>query len=129
MEDYMEDDILTSATTTSVERLLDALIQHDVDAMMASMTSDCVFEDWVPKPDGARYVGQQAVRRFWEGFFQRSPDARLDIEEVFAAGDSCAVRYVWRWAEADGTEQYVRCAALFLVRSGHVAEMRFYAKG
>jgi len=129
VEDYMEGDILTSATTTAVERLLDALNQHDVDAMMAAMTTDPLYEDTLPKPDGARYVGREAVRGYWEAFFRRSRQATIEIEEIFAVGDSCAVRHLYRWVEEDGTHGHVRGATLFHVRSGRVAEMRAYVKG
>lgn len=129
MEDYMEGDILTSATSTAVEHLLDAFSQHDVNAIMAAMTADPVYEDTMPKPDGTRYAGREAVRSYWEAFFRRSPEAALEIEEIFAVGDSCAVRYVYHWREADGSPGHVRGASLFHVRSGHVAEMRAYVKG
>ncbi len=129
MEDYMEGDILTNATTTAVERLLDALNRHDVDAMVAAMTADCVFEDTLPKPDGARHSGREAVRHYWEAFFRRSREANIEVEEIFAAGDSCAVRYLYRWVDENGSPGHVRGATLFHVRSGHVAEMRAYVKG
>lgn len=129
MEDYMEGDILTVATTTTVEHLIDAFNRHDVDALMAAMTPDCIYEDTVPPPDGTRYAGQDAVRRYWKAFFNRSRDASLEVEEVFAAGDSCAVRYLYHWVTLDGTAGHVRGAALFHVRSGQVAAMRAYAKG
>ena len=129
MDDYMEDDILTAATTTAVEHVLDALNRHDVDALMAGMTADCVFEDTLPPPDGTRYAGQEAVRRYFEAFFRRSREASFEVEERFAAGDCCAVRHLYRWVEEDGIPGHVRGATLFRVRSGHVAEMRAYVKG
>lgn len=129
MEDFMEGDILTNATATAVEQLINAFNEHDVDAMMAAMTADCLYEDTLPKPDGARYTGREAVRRYWEDFFRRSREPNLAVEELFAVGDSCAVRYLYRWVEEDGTPGHVRGATLFHVRSGRVAEMRAYAKG
>ncbi|HZX98766.1 MAG TPA: TIGR03086 family metal-binding protein, partial [Dermatophilaceae bacterium] len=38
----------------------------DVDAIMARMTDDCVFESTGPAPDGQRHDGQEAVRAVWE---------------------------------------------------------------
>lgn len=66
---------LASTTMATVKEFNDAFNQHDVNAVMALMTDDVVFENTSPAPDGARYEGQAAVRRFWEEFFASSPNA------------------------------------------------------
>ncbi len=43
----------------------------DVEAIMALMTEDCVFEATSPPPDGRRHVGADAVREVWEGLLRR----------------------------------------------------------
>lgn len=40
-----------------VEAFNAALNRHDVDAVMALMTDDCVFESTYPPPAGERYEG------------------------------------------------------------------------
>src|SRR2546427_8243486 len=47
----------------------EAFARGDVDAVMDLMTEDCVFDNTYPPPDGERYVGQAAVREFWQRFF------------------------------------------------------------
>lgn len=79
-----------------MQRFNEAFNRHDVNAVMALMTEDCVFDNTRPPPDGERFVGQQAVRAFWEQFFFRSPDARFEAEELLAAGDRCVVRQARR---------------------------------
>jgi ketosteroid isomerase-like protein len=111
-----------------VERFNAAFNEHDVDAIMAAMTEDCVFDSTRPPPDGERIEGQAAVRRFWEEFFSRSPHARFEAEEVFAAGDRCVVRWVYHWVR-DGVPGHVRGVDLFRVRDGKVAEKLSYVKG
>jgi len=59
-------------TLAAVDRFNEAFNRHDVDAVMAAMTDDCVFESTSP-PHGERVEGQAAVRAFWEGFFTSSP--------------------------------------------------------
>ena len=59
-------------TVAAVERFNDAFNRHDVGAVMAAMTDDCVFENTSP-PDGQRYEGQAQVRAAWEEFFAASP--------------------------------------------------------
>ncbi|MGH2614540.1 MAG: nuclear transport factor 2 family protein [Thermomicrobiales bacterium] len=117
-------DAATVATLTTIERFNAAFNQHDVDAVMALMTEDVVFENTSPPPDGDRHEGRAAVRAFWEQFFAASPHAHFEAEEIFAAGDRCAVR--WRYAWGDG---HIRGVDLFRVRDGKVAEKLSYVKG
>ena len=88
-------------TLATIERFNEAFNRHDVDAVMALMTDDVVFENTSPPPDGERHEGQAAVRAFWERFFAGSPRAHFEAEEIFAAGDRCAVR--WRYSWGDGS--------------------------
>jgi len=121
-------DPLSARTLETVERFNAAFNRHDVDALMLCMTHDCVFENTRPAPDGARLVGQAAVRSFWEEFFARSPQARFDTEEFFAAGDRCVVRWIYHWVR-DGKAGHVRGVDVFRVRDGQVAEKCSYVKG
>ncbi len=115
----------TRATIEAVTRLNEALNRHDVDAVMALMTDDCVFENTYPPPDGERFEGQAAVRSFWEDMLRASPDAHFEAEELFATGDRCTVR--WRYT-FNGT-QHVRGVDVLRVRDGKVAEKLAYVKG
>jgi ketosteroid isomerase-like protein len=119
---------LTAATLAAVERFNEAFNRHDVPAVMAAMTEDCVFDSTRPPPDGERIVGQVAVRAFWEAFFARSPQAHFEAEEVVALGDRCVVRWVYHW-ERDGRPGHIRGIDLFRVRDGRVAEKLSYVKG
>ena len=115
-------------TLAAVQRFNDAFNRHDVDAVMAAMTEDCVFDNTRPPPDGERIQGQAAVRTFWTEFFRRSPHARFTTEELFAAGDRCVVRWVYHWVR-DGQAGHVRGVDIFRVRDGKIAEKLSYVKG
>ena len=95
---------------------------------MAAMTDDCVFDSTRPAPDGELFVGQSAVRGFWTAFFVRSPAANFETEEIFASGDRCVVRWVYRWVR-DGVAGHVRGVDVFMVKGGKVAEKLSYVKG
>lgn len=95
---------------------------------MACMTSDCIFENTRPAPDGTTLVGDAAVRAYWEEFFTRSPQARFETEEMFATGDRCVVRWVYHWVR-EGKAGHVRGVDVFRVRDGKVAEKCSYVKG
>jgi ketosteroid isomerase-like protein len=122
-------DPVTAETIAAVEGFNDALNAHDVDAVMALMTDDCVFENTYPPPDGERFAGQAAVRAFWEGLLRASPDAHFTTEELFAAGDRCTVRWRYDYTGADGQPGHIRGVDIFRVRDGKVAEKLAYVKG
>lgn len=117
-------DTATAATLSTIEGFNDAFNRHDVDAVMALMTEDVVFENTSPPPDGERFSGQADVRAFWRRFFASSPRAHFEAEEIVAAGDRCMVR--WRYSWGDGS---IRGIDLFQVREGLVAEKLSYVKG
>jgi ketosteroid isomerase-like protein len=119
----------TAATLETIERFNDAFNRHDVDAVMACMTDDCVFENTYPPPDGERYIGQSAVRGFWERFFASSPKAHFDVEDIFASGDRATVCWRYVWVDDAGQQGHVRGIDVFRVRDGKVAEKLSYVKG
>ena len=114
----------SDATRATTDRFNAAFNQHDVDAIMALMTDDCVFENTAPPPDGERFVGQAAVRGCWERLFSGSPAALFEWEEIVAAGDRAVVR--WRYSWGPG---HVRGVDVMRVRDGKVAEKLSYVKG
>ena len=129
MVQVSQQDAITAATQEVIERFNAAFDRHDVDAVMATMTDDCVFENTFPAPDGTRYEGQAAVRAFWETFFRESPQAVITVEELFAAGDRCTVRWRYHWGGTSSTAGHVRGVDIFRVRDGKVAEKLSYVKG
>lgn len=116
-------------TLDVITRFNEAFNKHDVDAVMAAMTEDCIFESTGPQPDGNRYEGQDAVRACWESFFRDSPDAVFDTVEVVTCGDRCTVRWLYRYTDANGQPGHIRGIDLFRVRGGKVAEKLAYVKG
>jgi ketosteroid isomerase-like protein len=126
--EYVAADEVPAGTLAAVERFNAAFNCHDVDAIMACMTADCVLENTRPAPDGVRLVGNAAVRAYWEEFFARSPQARFEVEELFAVADRCVVRWTYRWVR-DGRAGHVRGVDVFRVRDGQVAEKYAYVKG
>ena len=126
--DLETQEALTVETTAAVRRFLEAFNRHDVDAVMAAMTDDCVWESAFPLPDGTRYEGQAAVRAYLQEVFRSRPDAVSEPEEMFAAGDRCFVRLVRRWTDEDGKPQHFRGIGAFRVQDGKVAEDLVYHK-
>jgi len=122
------EEALMTGTAEVVERFNQAFNDHDVDAVMAAMTDDCVFENTSP-PHGQRYEGAQQVRAAWEEFFAASPHAHFDGEDVIVTGDRCVVQWVYTWKDEDGGTSSLRGVDVIRVRDGKVAEKFAYVKG
>ncbi len=129
MLDYTQEAKQTAETLETIQRFNAAFAHHDVDMIMAAMTEDCVFENTYPPPDGERYVGQAAVRAFWEQFFAASPQANFVFEDTFAANDRAVVRWRYQWVDPDGKRGHIRGVDVFRVQDGKVAEKLSYVKG
>ncbi len=122
-------DPLTDSTIETITRFNDAINRHDLETTMALMTDDCIFENTYPAPDGERFSGQTEVRGFWKTFFETSPNAYFEFEEVFASGERAFVRWLYRWMDGEGRPGHIRGVDIFRVRLGRVAEKLSYVKG
>ena len=117
----------TDAAVEVVQRFNEAFNRGDVDAVMALMTEDCVFENTSPAPDGERHSGQREVRAFWEQFFSGTDSPHFESEDVFGCGDRVTVRWRFTWGGADAG--HVRGVDVFRILDGKVAEKLAYVKG
>ena len=101
----------------------------DIDAIMALMTEDVVFEATGPAPDGVRHEGADDVRAVWVEVFGGTRDATFVEEESFVAGDRAVLRWRFSWTGDDGAPGHVRGVDVLTFRGGLVAEKLSYVKG
>jgi ketosteroid isomerase-like protein len=106
-----------------VEMFGAAWAEHDLEAALAMLTDDCVFDATGPAPDGTRCVGIEAIRAVWRPIFDDT-GSRFEAEETFEADERVVQR--WRY-EFDGG--HVRGVDLFRLRDDKVAEKLSYVKG
>jgi steroid delta-isomerase-like uncharacterized protein len=107
----------------------EAFNRHDVAGMMQLMSDDCVFENTSPAPDGTVYQGKEAVTQFWQEFFRQSPQAHIEIEEIFGLGLRCVMRWQYSWVDTAGEKGHVRGVDIFQVKNGRISEKLSYVKG
>ena len=110
-------------------RFIDAFGRGDVDAVMAQVTQDCVFEATGPAPDGVRHEGADAVRAVWAQLFAETRDPLFTEEEHFVAGDRGLLRWTYSWVDDDGKPGHVRGVDVLRFRDGLVCEKFSYVKG
>jgi len=116
------------ATHAALATFSAAFGSGDVDAIMALMTDDCVFEATGPAPDGVRHESAEAVRAVWVEVFG-TPGAVFTEEESYAGGDRGVLRWRFDWVRDDGSPGHVRGADVLRFRDGKVCEKLSYVKG
>lgn len=119
-------DAAWGANHAVLARFGDAFAGADLDATMALVTDDVVFETTSPVPDGLRLEGRDAVRAAWAEVMA-TPGMELTEEESFVSGDRATVRWRYDWGGDD--PGHVRGVDVIRFRDGLVAEKLSYVKG
>ena len=115
--------------TEALQAFADAWNRHDVDAIMAFMTDDCVFEASAgPDVCGTRYAGRDAVRAGFAEVFATFPDARWSNPRHFVRGDRGVSGWTFTGTRADGSRVEVHGCDLFTFRDGKIALKNSYRK-
>jgi len=88
--------------------------------------------------DGQTKATLESVERFNQAFGRHDVDGVMramadecvfETEEIFAAGDRCVLRWLYRWVDGAGKPGHIRGVDVFRVRDGKVAEKLSYVKG
>lgn len=112
-----------------LQSFADAFNAHDINAIMKSMTEDCVFQASAgPDVDGQKFEGQAAVRKSFETVFKDFPDARWINSRHFITGDRGFSEWTFSGTKADGTIVEVTGCDLFTFRDGKIAVKNSYRK-
>lgn len=117
----------TDAETASViDRFNAAFLQHDPSLLDGLIAEDCILENTVPAPDGARCVGREACLAVWTGI-AGSRDGKFEPEDITVLGERAIIRWRYRWG--DEPAQSVRGVNLMRVKDGLIVEGMGYVKG
>ncbi|ESY37723.1 hypothetical protein X748_06915 [Mesorhizobium sp. LNJC386A00] len=71
----------SSQTAEIMRRFNDVFQLHDPSALAELVAQDCVIENTVPAPDGARHAGKEACIDLWSAIATQ-PGTRFDLEET-----------------------------------------------
>ena len=111
-------------TAEIMRRFNDVFQLHDPSALAELVAEDCVIENTVPAPDGARHAGREACVGLWSAVATQA-GTRFDLEETFVAGERATIR--WRYFRADGNS--IRGVNLMRVAERRIVEAMGYVKG
>lgn len=118
-----------NVTVDYLQSFADAFNAHDIKAIMAHMTDDCVFEASAgPDMDGERFAGQEKVRSAFEKVFATYPDAHWGSPRHFVSGNRGFSEWIFTGTKLDGSKVKVTGCALFTFRDGKIAVKNSYRK-
>ena len=112
-----------------LQTFAEAWNRHDLDALMAMMTDDCVFQASAGDAvDGEKHHGQQAVRAAYAAVFEQYPDAHWGNAHHFASGDRGVSEWTFRGTRRDGKRVEVLGCDLITFRDGKIAVKNSFRK-
>ncbi|GAA4457211.1 nuclear transport factor 2 family protein [Nibrella saemangeumensis] len=121
----------------STQRVTEAFLQsfaeafnaHDLTAIMAHMTQDCVFQASAgTDADGQTFTGQEQVRKAFEDVFSTFPDAHWGHAKHFIVGNRGFSEWVFTGTKQDGSKVEVTGCDLFTFQQGKIAVKNSYRK-
>ena len=116
-------------TTATLEAFSDAWNRHDIDALMAFMTDDCVFMTAAgPDACGTRHAGKEAVRKAFPAAWLASPDAQWRNATHFVQGDFGVSQWTFTGTAADGSRIESDGVDIFTFRDGKIAVKNVFRK-
>jgi steroid delta-isomerase-like uncharacterized protein len=116
-------------TVDVLQAFAEAWNRHDVGALMAFMTEDCVFESSAgPDVWGTRYAGREAVQAGFANVWAVFPDARWADARHFVQGDRGVSEWTFTGTQSDGSRVEVHGCDLFTFRDGKIALKNSYRK-
>ena len=107
-----------------VDRLLRAVNEHDLEALVACFAAD--YRNETPVHPQRDFVGRTQVRRNWEQIFAFVPDVRATVIRLTVDGDTAWSEWEMTGTRRDGTAHCMRGVILFGVRDGVACWARFY---
>jgi len=122
-EDEMHDPG-TDPTFAVVERLRDAMNEHDLEALVDVFDQDFVSE--APAHPQRTFRGADQVRRNWQQIFAGVPDLRADLLDAVVEGDTVWSEWDWSGTRRDGSAHRMRGVTIQRVRDSRAVSVRFY---
>jgi ketosteroid isomerase-like protein len=120
----------TEATRLQVlEAFADAFNRHDIHAIMALMTKDCIFEASAgPEVCGARFVGSEAVGAAFIEVWTTFPNAQWQGARHYVFGDRGLSEWTFSGTRADGSRVEVNGCDLLTFHGNQIAIKNSYRK-
>ena len=107
-----------------IERLLDAMNRHDLDAFVGCFARDYRSEQ--PNHPSRAFRGSDQVRQNWSTLFESMPDFRAEVLRAAEHGNTVWSEWRWHGTLRDGTPKDLGGVILMGVEGGRIAWGRLY---
>ena len=107
-----------------VDRLLQAINDHDLEALVACFAED--YENETPVHPARGFRGSGQVRRNWEQIFAFVPDLRAEVTRNATDGDVVWSEWEMTGTRRDGSAHCMRGVVIFGVGERVAQWARFY---
>ena len=107
-----------------INRLVEAMNRHDIDALVACFAPDYV-NVWPVHP-GRSFTGRDQVRRNWEMMFKARPDLKVTVSAHAHVDDEDWAEWEFVGTERDGSLFHQRGVIISVVEGDVITRTRFY---
>ena len=109
---------------TVLDRLLDAMNRHDLDAMVACFHEEYRSEQ--PLHPDRHFAGREQVRKNWGLMFDEVPDLRADLLRSATSGDEVWTEWRMHGVKRDGSAFEYRGVGIWGIDADRIARARLY---
>lgn len=113
-----------SGPLATIERLVLATNQHDIEALVACFAED--YENETPAHPARGFRGPAQVRRNWEQIFAFVPDIKAQVVRSTVDGETVWTEWEMQGTRRDGNAHHMCGPIVFGVRDGIIKWARFY---
>jgi hypothetical protein len=107
-----------------LDRLVDAVNAHDLEALVACFASG--YRNETPAHPARGFTGSGQVRRNWSRLFSGIPDIGAQVLRRAIDGETAWTEWELRGTRTDGVRQLMRGVMIFTARDGLLTGARFY---
>lgn len=112
-----------------IETFVSAWGAHDVDALMACMSDDCVFHTVSGTGVlGTTHTGRAQVRAAFEASLTAFADVAWLDPEIYCDGDNCTLVSTFTATDDSGKQSQARMVDLLTIRDGKITVKNAFRK-
>jgi len=108
----------------TIDRLVNATNQHDLESLTACFSED--YQNETPVHPARGFRGRAQVRRNWEQIFAFIPDVRAEVVRSAVDADTVWTEWEMRGTRRDGKASWMRGIIVFGVNGDAIRWARFY---
>src|ERR1700693_5453683 len=115
-----------SGSMATIDRLVGATNQHDLESMAACFSED--YKNETPAHPARGFRGRAQVRRNWEQIFAFVPDIRVEVVRSAVNTGTVWTEWEMRGTRRDGRPHWTRGVIVFGVNHDAIRWARFYVE-